>query len=101
MTTTLTTPILAPAATKATVDGWSLRVGRNADLTVEATSTVFTAQITLRSADGASQGQRSLSILASDMTGGAQTSLRSFHNSVTAYLRAQGLLPAGVDTQDV
>jgi len=99
MPTTLTTPIVK-SVTKATVDNWKLDIRRNADLTING-DTQFTATIGFRLADGTVEYQTDLVIKTSAMSAGAQTSLRNFHNSIVTYLRSLGMLPAGVDTQDV
>lgn len=99
MTTTLTTPI-PKNETQATLDFWALNVARDANLNVLVPNTTFGATLTIRYADGSPSRQVQLSQDGTQLAPAALTAIRTLHNAVVAYLRTQGLLPAGTDTQD-
>ncbi len=69
-------------------------------MTVDIPNTSIGAQITIRLADGTPTRTVQLSQNGSQLTPGAVTAVRNFHNALVTYLRAQGLLPAGTDTSD-
>lgn len=100
MTTTLTTPVNR-TETLATVDSWGLNVARVAGtLLVDIPNTSIGAAVSIRFADGTVSRQVQLSQNGSQLSAGAITAVRNFHNALVTYLRAQGLLPAGTDTSD-
>lgn len=101
MPTALTAPI-AKNATSATLDSWHLEVVRDpASLAVLTDQTQFTATVRFRDAGGAELSKVVYGKATADVGAPAALAIRNFHNAVITYLRAQGVLPAGVDTQDV
>lgn len=99
MPTALTTPV-DRIETQATVDSWALSIVRTGTLTVDLANTSIGATVSIRYADGTVSRQVQLSQNGSQLTAGAITAVRNFHNALVGYLRAQGLLPAGTDTSD-
>lgn len=101
MPTQLTSPI-AKNAVSATLDSWHLEVSRDpATLAVILPETTFTATVKFRYADGSEADKKVYGRAVSDINGASALAIRNFHNAVITYLRAQGILPAGTDTQDV
>lgn len=100
MPTTLTSPIVR-SATVATVDSWSLTIGRNANFSANLPDTWLNATVIMRHADGTEASRSSFSVAQPGWGAPLTTTVRNFHTAIIAAMRNAGLLPAGTDTQDV
>ena len=102
MPTQLTDPVVKYAATQATLDRWSLTVGRGPDgISVVPVDTVLEVQLALRDADGKVVEIRKLARAASDLPQPLRDAARVFHAALMTALRTAGVLPAGVDSDDI
>jgi len=100
MTTQLTTPVV-DTVVGVTVESWQMKLRYNDNFTVDPTSSQFEIIVADRRADGSVKQQRNLLLTVSELTNGQKTTLRNFDNSVTAFARAAGLIPPGVDTANL
>ena len=102
MPTQLSEPVVKYAATQATVDRWALTVGRGPDgISVVPVDTVLDVELALRDADGKVVEIRKLARAASDLPQPLRNAARAFHAALMTALRNAGVLPAGIDTDDI
>jgi len=101
MPTQLTTPV-AKNTTQATVDSWHLEVVRDPITLLPLTDqTQLTVTVSLRFADGTVSNKQVVGVALNTLPAGALNTVRTFHQAIIAFMRAQGVLPAGVDTADL
>lgn len=102
MPTQLTDPVVKFTATQATLDRWALTVGRGFDgVSVEPVNTVMDVELCLRDANGKVVEIRKLSRAVTDLPQPLRAAARTFHAALMTAMRNAGLLPPGIDTDDI
>lgn len=102
MPTQLTDPIVKRAATHVTVDHWGLYLTRGADgLLVEPIDAVLKVEANLRDGDGKVLEVLRFERAASMLPQNLRTAARDFHALLTQALRNAGMIPPGVDSDDI
>lgn len=102
----LTNDIIDPAIQPPTIthiglDNVSVQLVRATDLNVIANRTVVAVTFGLYAANGSLQRSVSLERLGNQLPAAVVNAYRTFHNSLLAAAQAAGVIPPGVDTQDI
>jgi hypothetical protein len=101
MPTILTNPEVRVAVVTVTLDDWSLRIDRTANLSVDQAKTILVAKVTNRDAQGKELDTKTVRSDVAGLPAGLRTQIGNLHSALVTFLKAKGAIPAGTDTPDI